>query len=187
MKIHVEIKNRWNLSVLFETDVEVTEERFALRAALQIGVKRGADLRGAYLGGATLYGADLYGADLRGADLRGANLGGANLYGADLYEDAKLIGNRPVISTGPIGSRGDTLLSFITDRGVYVRTGCFFGTIQEFCARCNSEHNDGIHGQEYRAAIALIEKHAELWTPTQTVATFALGGGDLQALPENSR
>ena len=74
----IEIKNRWNGSVIF------TAEAATVAAALALAIASGANLREADLYGANLYGANLYGANLREADLRGANLYGANLYGADL-------------------------------------------------------------------------------------------------------
>ena len=129
----------------------------------------GADLRGANLRGANLYGANLRGANLRGADLYGANLhgadlGGANLYGANLG-GRKLVGDRPVICIGPIGSRNDYLLAFLTDAGVMIQAGCFLGTRSKFELQLASTHGDNKHAQEYRAALVLIDKHAELWTP----------------------
>ena len=139
---------------------------------------RGADLRGANLRGANLYGADLRGADLRGADLRGADLRGADLYGADLRgadlggadlggadlgEFGKLTGNRPFFQVGPIGSREDNLLAFLTEKGVYLRAGCFFGTVEGFNSKLSAEHDMNEHAQEYRAALALIATHFEIW------------------------
>jgi hypothetical protein len=136
----------------------------------------GANLRGADLRGADLYRADLYcadlgganlgGANLRGADLRGADLGGANLRGADLGVK-KLIGERPFLQVGPIGSRSDYLLSFITDKGIHLKAGCFSGSIDEFESALDAEHGSNEHGDEYRAALVLIRKHAEIWTPKE--------------------
>jgi len=153
---------------------------------------RGAGLREANLYGANLYGADLYranlyGADLYGADLReanlyganlikaglyGANLSGANLYGAglrgaNLGENGKLIGDRPLFQCGPIGSRGDYLLSFITDKGIVIKAGCFTGTIDEFRAAVEKTHGDSDHAKEYDMAILMIEAHAAIWTPKE--------------------
>ena len=98
------------------------------------------------------------------ADLRGANLYGANLYGANLG-GMKLVGDRPVICIGPIGSRNDYLLAFLTDAGVMIQAGCFFDTRAKFELQLASTHGDNQHAQEYRAALVLIDKHAELWTP----------------------
>jgi len=132
---------------------------------------RGADLRGAYLRVAYLGGADLRGADLRGAYLGGADLGGADLRGADLrgadLGGAKLIGDRPFLQIGPIGSRSDFLLSFVTDKGVMVKAGCFNGTLDEFSAAVDKTHGDSVYGIEYMTAIAMIDAHAALWTPTE--------------------
>ena len=86
----IEIKHRITGSTLFEV------EAGSLKAALEIAVGMGANLRGADLRDANLRGADLRGADLRGADLcdadlRGADLCDADLRGADL-RDANLRG-----------------------------------------------------------------------------------------------
>ncbi|GAB2471810.1 hypothetical protein GCM10027082_24120 [Comamonas humi] len=135
----------------------------------------GANLGGAYLRGAYLDGANLGGAYLRGAYLDGANLGGAYLDGAYLDGayldgayldgDAKLVGERPVFIIGPIGSRCAYFTSYITDKGLRLQAGCFFGTREEFVAKLDAEHGDNLHGHEYRAALALIDAHVKTWTP----------------------
>ena len=133
-----------------------------------------ANLVGANLGDANLVGANLVGANLDGAYLDGAYLDGAYLVGAYLDGGVKLVGNRPILQIGPIGSRCAYLVSYVTNAGVYVRAGCWFGTLAEFGPRVISTHRDSVHGQEYAAAIAMIEAHAQLWTPAeQTVAEAA--------------
>jgi|GEM_PF-1947541 len=119
-----------------------------------------ADLCGAYLGGANLCGAYLGGANLCGANLGSADLGGANLGGA------KLLGDRPVFIVGPIGSRCDYFTSYITDKGIYLSAGCFFGSVAEFTEKLHREHGENNHAQEYTAALELIQCHARLWTPS---------------------
>ena len=99
-----------------------------------------------------------------GADLRSADLGGADLRGAYL-RGAKLIGDRPILQIGPIGSRSDYLIACVTDQGVLVRAGCFFGSLDELSAAIDKTHGDSVHGIEYATAIAMIDAHAELWTP----------------------
>jgi len=135
-----------------------------------------ADLNGADLGSADLGSADLRSADLRSADLSGAYLSGADLRSADLSgaylggEDGKhltLVGSRPFLILGPIGSRCDDLTAYLTDVGVQVRAGCFFGTLEAFRAAVVAEHSDNNHGREYMAAITMIEAHASIWTPTK--------------------
>jgi hypothetical protein len=124
----------------------------------------GANLGGANLGGAYLVGANLDGANLDGAYLAGANLVGANLAGANLAR-AKLIGGRPVFQVGPIGSRCDYLISYLTDCGVKIRAGCFFGSLDEFVSSVKETHRDNEHAREYMAAVSLIQAHAAIWTP----------------------
>jgi uncharacterized protein YjbI with pentapeptide repeats len=134
----------------------------------------GADLAGANLTDANLAGANIARANLTDADLAGANLAGANLAGANLTgangQKHTLIGNRPVLVIGPLGSRCAYLTTFMTDAGVYVRAGCFWNTLDAFKAAVAETHGDNNHGREYRAAIALIEAHAELWTPAKEKA-----------------
>ena len=181
-----QIKHRYTDAVLFECDVpeDVQASGIAARYTLEKAVKdhadligaylSGADLRGANLSGANLSGADLRGADLIGADLIGANLSGADLIGAELIGaylsganlsgGEKLIGDRPAFVIGPIGSRCDYLTAYLTDKGARLRAGCFFGDVDTFRAKLEAEHSDNDHAAEYRAALVLIEKHAEIWT-----------------------
>ena len=126
----------------------------------------GADLRSANLYGADLCGANLYGANLRSANLYGANLYGANLYGANLGDAGKLTGARPYFAVGPIGSRQDVLAAFLTEKGIYLRAGCFFGTVEEFRDKLQGEHGDNAHAVEYRAALVLVEAHYNAWPAT---------------------
>ena len=169
-----QIKHRYTDAVLFECDVPecVQASGTATRYTLEKAVKDGANLDGADLTCANLRGANLSGANLGGAYLFGANLSGAYLVGADLTDaylrdGEKLIGERPVFMTGPIGSRCDYLTAYLTDKGVSLLAGCFFGDIDTFRNKLESTHGDNDHAAEYRAALALIEKHAEIWTPKE--------------------
>ena len=76
----IEIKNRFNGSVLFSHDAEEN----TLAITLRMAIKARANLSGANLSCANLYDANLSCANLSGANLSGANLSGADLYGADL-------------------------------------------------------------------------------------------------------
>ena len=152
-----QIKQRYTGAVLYEYDDNLT-----FRQALEKATTEKADLREPNLRGANLRGANLYGANLRGADLYGADLSGA-----DLGEHGKLIGDRPLFQFGPIGSRSDYLLSFITDKGVVIKAGCFTGTIDGFRAAVQETHGDSDHAKEYEMAILMIEAHAAIWTPKE--------------------
>lgn len=143
--------------VLYEADVPDQHSGMATRWILEKAVSTGANLSGANLGDAYLAGANLRGANLDGAYLDGANLDGANLGGK------KLIGYRPVFMIGPIGSRCAYLTSYLTDDGVYIKTGCFFGTLQEFAFKVSETHGESKHAQEYLSAIKMIEVHSDNW------------------------
>ena len=170
-----EIKSRFDASLLFSLETD------SMKLCVEAAVKSRANLSGANLSGANLSGANLYGADLYGANLSGAYLSGADLYGANLSgaylsgADGKkltLVGKRPCMQLGLLGSRHATLLAFLTDAGVYVRAGCFWDTLDAFKAAVAKEHGDNQHGQEYGLAVQMIELHAKLWTPAvaETVA-----------------
>ena len=145
-------KHRYTDTVLFECDVpeDVQSSGNAIRYALEKAVKDDVNLRDS---------------DLRGANLTGANLNGAYLRGAYLGDGEKLIGDRPVFVTDPIGSRCDYLTAYLTDKGIRLWAGCFFGDMDTFRNKLEAEHGDNDHAAEYRAVLVLIEKHAEIWTP----------------------
>ena len=98
------------------------------------------------------------------ANLDGANLDGANLARAKIKDDCTLKGERPIIQIGPIGSRCAYFAAYITDKGLRFDAGCQRQITREvFEERLAGEHGDNIHAKEYRAALALIDVHAELW------------------------
>lgn len=102
---------------------------------------RGADLGGAYLRGAYLRGADLCGAYLRGADLGDADLGDAE------------IKDKGILLIGNIGSRYGYTTIYNTDKGIYVKCGCFFGTIDEFVTKVKETHKGNEHERDYLAMV----------------------------------
>ena len=146
--------------VLYRSD-GATSLREAVVAAVREGANlRGANLRDAYLSGANLSGAYLSGANLRDADLRGADLRGAYLSG-----EVRLIGARPVVQVGPIGSRSDWLIAYLTDGGIRIDAGCQRQITREaFEARVSDTHGDNQHAREYRAALTYIDAHAAIWS-----------------------
>ena len=178
----MEIKHCWSGEVIFTakgatTIAAAVVMAVAARANLDGASLIRATLAGAILDGANLAGANLAGANLDGANLAraylaGANLDGANLAGANL-DGAKLLSDRPIIQIGPIGSRCSYVVAYLTDAGVRVSAGCFFGSLDEFRAAVIKTHGESIHAREYAAAIALIEMHAECWTPAAVVSEAA--------------
>ena len=147
-------KQRYTNAVLYETDIpDDTPRGLQCRAALEK---------------ATTTGANLAGANLAGANLARAYLARANLDGAYL-DGKKLIGTRPVFQIGPIGSRCAQFVSYITEAGVLLNAGCFWGTVDEFRAKLADTHGDNEHAQEYKAALVMVAAHASIWTPKEDV------------------
>ena len=146
------IKHRYSGAVFFEHQPTADQQAsgIAMRAALEAATKDGAYL---------------VGADLVGANLVGAYLG-----------DKKLIGKRPILMIGPIGSRSDYFTAYMTDAGVYLRTGCFFGSVDKFRAALKGERGDSEHAHEYAAALELIACHARLWAQEVEAADVAAEG-----------
>ena len=153
----IQILHRYSNAVIFEhAGVNFADADF-----------RGANLECANLARANLTDASLVGADLTDASLVGANLAGASLVGATLKNGERLIGECPIFQVGPIGSRSDVLVAYITDQGLRLDAGCQRQITRDvFDARLSQTHSGNKHEKEYRAALELIDVHAEIWTPT---------------------
>ena len=150
--MNIEIKHRFTNNVLFACEAENMKAAVIEAVGKKVNLSR-----------ANLSGADLSGAKLSRADLSGAKLSRADLYGASLGEGKKLVEDRPFLQVGPIGSRQDYLLAFNTESGLFIRTGCFFGTDKEFAAKLKETHGDNKHGEEYKAALSFIRKYYKVW------------------------
>ena len=162
--MNIQIKSRFTGTVLFEHDTENN----SIRMTLELAIKSGADLSGAYLSGAYMSGADLSGANLSDANLSDANLSRADLSGADLKNKEKLVGKRPIFQIGPIGSRCAYFVAYITDKGLRFDAGCQRQITREvFESRLTELHGENEHANEYRAVLALIDAHADIWTPKE--------------------
>lgn len=124
---------------------------------LRYSVLLDADLSGVDLSGADLRESDFYEATLRGADLTDVDLRGAHLCGANLYA---VKGN--VLVVGPLGSLNRFTYAYSHDNVVYVRCGCFEGTLDAFAARVKARHHGNEHEAAYNAAIEFIRTIAKL-------------------------
>ena len=152
----------------FSNAVKFSGEFASLRLCVEAAIKAKADLRGCDLSGSDLRGCDLSGSDLRGCDLSGCNLSGCNLLGSNL-RGCNLRGSRGILIISPIGSRGDMLVAVIRDSAVWVKTGCFWGSVDIFEAKVIAIRDD-LHRQhisDYMAAINLIR----VWGATRGEAT----------------
>src|SRR5690606_27000201 len=94
------------------------------------------------------------------------------LYSED-GEKLTLVGSRPILQICPIGSTWGTLIAYLTDRGVYLSLGCFFGTREQFGTELADTHGDNEHAEGYRAALALIDAHERLWMPSDGASDAA--------------
>ena len=160
--MNIQIKPYFNDTVLFEHNCENN----SMRLTMELALKSRADLSRANLSRADLSGANLSGANLSGADMSGADMYRARLSGASLVNGEKLVGARPIFQIGPIGSRCAYFTAYITDKGLRFDAGCQRQITREvFEQRLGDEHGDNEHAKEYRAALALIDAHAEIWTP----------------------
>ena len=176
--MNIQIRSQVDDTVLFEHNCENNSMRLTMELALKSGADlSGADLSGADLSGANLFRANLFRANLSRANLFGANLSCTNLSGADLSRadlsgadlanGEKLVGARPIFQIGPIGSRCAYFTAYITDKGLRFDAGCQRQITREVLEqRLGDEHGDNEHAKEYRAALALIDAHAEIWTPS---------------------
>jgi len=140
----IAIKHRFSDATICEFDVKT------LREAAEKGR---ANLRWA-----NLYGANLRWANLYGADLYGANLRGADLYGADLGEKFGKLNDKGFFSAGPLGSREDFLTAFHTNKGIFIKAGCFFDSLELFREAVIKSHGEeSKHGKLYLGMANVIE------------------------------
>ena len=83
-----------------------------------------------------------------GANLRGANLGGA--WG-------ELQSSSDVLIVGPIGSRNGYTTIYHTDKGIFVRCGCFRGSLNEFSEKVKETHGESKHAKDYLTLIDFVK------------------------------
>ena len=151
-KMKIEIKNRFNGSVIFEC------EALNIKAALEIAVSKKVDLGGANLGGANLRGANLRGANLGGANLRGANLGDANLGGANLrgaYLGGARYGDDVPLTKNPLYLTGLYYDVLIVDK--HIKIGCELYSTDEWI----NFDDEQIEAMDSHAAIDFWSEHKD--------------------------
>lgn len=67
-----------------------------------------------------------------------------------------------VLVVGPLGSLNRFTYAYSHDNVVYVRCGCFEGTLDAFAARVKARHHGNEHEAAYNAAIEFIRTIAKL-------------------------
>ena len=83
---------------------------------------------------------------------------GANLRGANLRDEwGKLNVASDILIVGPIGSRNSYTNIFHTDKGIFVRCGCFEGSLNEFSEKVKETHGESKHAKDYLALIDFVK------------------------------
>jgi hypothetical protein len=147
----IEIKHWLSGKIIFSHDCENNTWRLTVEAAVN--------------GNISLDGASLDGARLVGARLVGARLDGARLDNGEKIVPFKKC-EKPVFQIGGLGSAFRYLVAYLTEDGIRLRTGCFFGSIAQFEAKLKETHGQkgSKHALEYRAAIKMVKTHFDIWS-----------------------
>jgi uncharacterized protein YjbI with pentapeptide repeats len=88
-----------------------------------------------------------------GANLRDADLYGTNLRGADT--EFGII--KSIIQISNIGSRSDTTVVYYTERGIFIKCGCFKGSLAEFEEKVKETHKGNDHEKVYLSMVKLVK------------------------------
>jgi len=96
--------------------------------------------------------------------------GDARVYGnarvsgdAEVYGDARVYKSTHLLQVGAIGSRDGTTTFFRTkEKEIYVKCGCFEGSIEEFEKKVVTTHAGTKHEKTYKLAIELAKAQIEL-------------------------
>lgn len=89
--------------------------------------------------------------------LRYADLRNANLRNADLGDWGSLQSCTDVLFVTPIGSRNGCTIFFHTNKGLFVKCGCFKGTIEEFADKVKETHGGNEHARDYLALVEFVK------------------------------
>lgn len=103
---------------------------------------------------------DLNGSLFIGSDLAGADFKNAIISGVD-FTSCNIVRARNIFSVSPIGSRGDTLFAVKHDTCIMLKTGCFWGTVNQFMRALKETHAGTKYENEYTIAVKLIKVHMQ--------------------------
>ena len=85
-------------------------------------------------------------------------MGEANLRGANLGEKIGKVKAEGYFTVGPLGSRKDMLIAWRTDKGIFIKAGCFFDSMELFRAAVIKTHGENSkHGKLYLRMCNVIE------------------------------
>ena len=79
---------------------------------------------------------------------------------AEVYNNAYISNTTDYITIGPIGSRNDHTTFYLSkDMTIYVKCGCFSGSIDEFKDKVNETHKDNDkYRNDYLSVIEVVKK-----------------------------
>jgi hypothetical protein len=63
----------------------------------------------------------------------------------------------PFIRINNIGSRGDGCTIYHLKKGIFIRSGCWFGTVEDFETRVKNVHGDTVYAKQYLLALELAK------------------------------
>lgn len=90
--------------------------------------------------------------------------GNAKVYGnAEVCGDAEITDDSDYICFKGLGSENRNTTVFKSeDKQIFVKCGCFAGTLAEFEAKVKKTHGDSKFAKEYLAAIEVVKIHFEI-------------------------
>lgn len=106
------------------------------------------------LSNASFKNACIHNTSFLGSRLSGTDFTGSYVFG-QLSERLDLVGTCPITYIHPIGSRASIVEAFNTNKGLYIKTGTFYGHIDELCRRIR-ECPD-IYNHEFGAAMVFLK------------------------------
>ena len=77
--------------------------------------------------------------------------------GCEFEGKGKAKGGYPLLSFGGLGRANRTTYAFNLESGIWIRCGCYLGTLKEFRAQVTKTHNDNQFAREYLAIADLIQ------------------------------
>lgn len=90
--------------------------------------------------------------------------GNAQVYGnAEVSDNAWVTGNADYICFKGFGSENRNTTMFRTkDRDIFVRCGCFAGSLKEFSEKVGETHGNSKYAKEYLACVEVARIHFEI-------------------------
>lgn len=139
------------------TDVKAKEANFSYSCLSSTNFTN-ADLTNADLSFTNLRFSNLENAKLIGVQTRGARLANAIISS----DSGKIIkSHNSFIQISPVGLYQEHLLAFKTDKGLFLRLGTFYGSVQKFNETLELIKKNGVDIKEYEVILQMLDKLME--------------------------